>query len=508
MARRGRKSNNLSFEQKPSVLATGHSYQPLNDAQTQLIAQSAIQIMCEIGFSEYSVETAQVLVDAGCFHQGQRIHFTERLIKDTLSQIRNSIILCGRRAQHDMKVGGLSAYVGTGGAAPNIFDNESNSYRPSTLSDLFNSARLCEQLDNIQFFSRSLVARDMPTPRDLDINTLFACLLGTEKHIMTSVSDAKHIPDIAEICYAVAGSEAKFRARPFVSLNINHIVPPLRFHTESFEVMQSAIAHGFPVHANVFGQLGASSPVTTAGSVAQTLAEALAGVVFAYCVDPNVQVIAGPRSMITDLRTGGFSGGSGEQSLATAMCAQVMRHWNLPCSAIAGATDSKSTDAQSGFEKAMTVTTAIQSGSNLVTQAAGTQAGLMGASLQAYIIDNDMLGAILRANVIPEVTTETLAIRSISEVVNGDGHFLGQAETYQRMKSDFLYPEISDRRTIDEWATSEKISLEDQASAIVVRLLAKPPTPSIDAEILRNLITRFDLAFEPLSLTPLKARAL
>ena len=136
MARRGRKSNNLSFEQKPSVVATGHSYHPLDDAQTQLIAKSAIQIMCEIGFSEYSVATAQVLVDAGCFHQGQRIHFTERLIKHSLSQIRNNVTLCGRRAQHDMKVGGLSAYVGTGGAAPNIFDNESNSYRPSTLSDL------------------------------------------------------------------------------------------------------------------------------------------------------------------------------------------------------------------------------------------------------------------------------------------------------------------------------------------------------------------------------------
>ena len=182
-----------------------------------------------------------------------------------------------------------------------------------------------------------------------------------------------------------AGGEAAFRARPFLSLNINHAVPPLRFHGTSAEVLAEALRHGIPVQCNVFDQLGASSPVTLAGSVAQTLAETLAALALVHALAPGAPAIAGPRPMITDLRTGGFSG---EQALATAMCCQVLRHWDLPCSAIAGATDAKLPDAQAGYEKALTVNTALQ-------------AGLMGVSFPAMVIDNDMLGAILRANVPP-----------------------------------------------------------------------------------------------------------
>ena len=98
---------------------------------------------------------------------------------------------------------------------------------------------------------------------------------------------------------------------------------------------------------------------------------------------------------------------------------RVLRQWNLPCSAIAGAADSKLPDAQAGFEKALHVNTAIRDGANLVTQAAGMQAGLTGVSSLAQVIDNDMLGSILRANLPPDISVEALAIDAISSVVRG-----------------------------------------------------------------------------------------
>ncbi|NIV73298.1 MAG: methyltransferase, partial [Gammaproteobacteria bacterium] len=68
----------------------------------------------------------------------------------------------------------------------------------------------------IHFFSRSLVARDMPDARSLDLNTAYACLAGTAKHVMTSVSEPAHLNDIAEMCFLIAGSAEAFRARPFL----------------------------------------------------------------------------------------------------------------------------------------------------------------------------------------------------------------------------------------------------------------------------------------------------
>ena len=79
------------------------------------------------------------------------------------------------------------------------------------------------------------------------------------------------------------------------------------------------------------------------------------------------------------------------------------------------------------------------------------QASLMGCSLESYVIDNDMIGCVLRSLAGVTVDEMTLALSAIDEVVRGEGHFLGQTETFNRMQTDFLYPAIADRRTIEQW---------------------------------------------------------
>jgi trimethylamine--corrinoid protein Co-methyltransferase len=315
--------------------------------------------------------------------------------------------------------------------------------------------------------------------------------------VVVSASEAAHVPKIAELCYEIAGGEAAFRERPFLSLNINHAVPPLRMHAQSIAVMHAAVDAGIPVHCNVFGQLGASSAVTLAGSVAQTLAEVLAGLAFVHALDPQAPRIAGPRPMIIDLRSGGMAGGAGEQSMATAMAAQALRAWQIPCSVIAGATDSKLVDFQSGYEKATTIQSAMQSGANLITQAAGAQAALMGVSFAAMVADNDMLGAILRANILPEISEETLALAAITEVVAGEGHFLGRPETYARMRSDFLYPDVADRGLIEEWQASDKLDMGSRA-AQQARMVLQNHWPKHTSQALRDrYLKRFGLPLGP-----------
>ena len=75
----------------------------------------------------------------------------------------------------------------------------------------------------------------------------------------------------------------------------------------------------------------------------------------------------------------------------------------------------------------------------------------MGTALESYVIDNDMLGGILSAHSLIEVSDETLDPTAIHLAATEVGHFLGEPETLARMNSDFLYPEIGDRRTIGEW---------------------------------------------------------
>jgi trimethylamine---corrinoid protein Co-methyltransferase len=475
-SRRGRRRRSTKAPQSetvtPTTTAIGGHHKSLCDDDLERIHQAVLHILSQIGLADVSPRARALLLEVGAHESDDsRMLFPATLVRSALSQTPAQTVLCGRRAHHDMTLSGDHVYTGTGGAAPTVVDLGTGMYRNATLRDLFNAAKLVDALPHIHFFSRSLVATDIADPRELDLSTTLVCLAGTSKHVMVSASDASHVREIADICYQVAGSEAAFRARPFLSLNVNHAVPPLRFHGDSCDVLIEAVHAGIPVHVNVFGQLGASSPVTIAGSVAQTTAETLAGVILAWATKPAAAVIAGPRPMITDLRTGAMSGGSGEQALANCAAIEMMRHYHLPNSIIAGATDSKAMDAQAGYEKALSVSQAVQSGAHLITQACGMHAGLMGVAYESYVMDNDMLGAILRSATAIEVSDQTLAIDSIAQAVHGEGHFLGHGETYARMKSDFLYPDIADRRSVEEWTAAGQPELLSVARNRVRTLL-------------------------------------
>lgn len=467
---------------------------PLDDKGLSHIHAASLYILDQVGLSE----APKVVVDAITAQGGRlttdgRLLFPRDLVTRALAGFRRGFQLYGRAAGQDLDLAGAKVHAGSGGASPNIVDMSDGTYRAATLADLYDAARLVDTLEHVRFFSRSMIAGDMPTTHALDVNTAFASLAGTSKHVMVSASHPDHVSDIAQMCYAIAGSEDAFRAKPFLSLNINHAVPPLRFDADACEVMAAAVSAGIPVMVNTFGQMGASSPVTIAGCLAQTNAETLAGMVFAWALDPDVRAIYGARPMVTDLRSGGMAGGSGEQAILTAAASQIARFYDLPNSTIAGATDSKLPDAQSGFEKALSVTLAAQAGANLITQAAGTQAGLMATSLEAYVIDNDMLGAILQSASLIEVSDTTLSTDVIARIVRGEGHFLGHADTYARMKSDFVYPAHADRQAPEAWLASGAPNINTSARKTVKETLARHFPQHINAEVEQGLRARFDI---------------
>ncbi len=467
---------------------------PLSADDMRRISAASFDILDEIGLSDASQASVDLVVDrGGRVIENGRLIFPRSLVEEALAGLRRDFTLCGRAPVHDIEMTAARVHAGSGGASPMVVDLRDGAYRPATLVDLYDAARLVDTLENVRFFSRSMVASDMATLRELDINTAYAALAGTSKHVMTSASSAGHVGDIAEMCFALAGSAQAFRQRPFLSLNVNHAVPPLRFDPDACDVLLKGARLGLPVMVNTFGQMGASSPVTIAGCLAQTNAETLAGMVLAWIANPDAIAIYGARPMVTDLRSGGMAGGSGEQAILTAAATQMAHFYQLPNSTIAGATDSKIADGQAGYEKALAVTMAVQAGANLVTQAAGTQAGLMATSFEAYVIDNDMLGAILSAAMPIEVNDQTLSVDVIAQTVRGEGHFLGHPDTYARMKSDFVYPAHADRQAPDAWLASGAPTINSAARHTVESTLATHFPGHIPPEIDLELRRRFDI---------------
>ena len=97
-------------------------------------------------------------------------------------------------------------------------------------------------------------------------------------------------------------------------------------------------------------------------------------------------VFFGTWPFVSDLRTGAMSGGSGEQALLTAGCAQMHRFYNLPGGAAAGIADSKLPNMQAGWEQATSNVMAGLAGLNLVYESAGMHASLLGFCLESLVL--------------------------------------------------------------------------------------------------------------------------
>ena len=472
----------------------GGRYQPLTQAEMERIHATILDVMEQIGFADAIPSMVELVTAAGGWMDDEgRLHYPRALVEDVVAKAPRSFVLPGQDPVHDMELGGSRVYMGTAGAAPLMLDFETGLHRPTTTVDLYDIARLVDTLEHIHFYWRSIVARDMPTWDAIDLNTVYACMQGTTKHITSSFNNAASVRAAVAMLDMRLGGEGEFRKRPFCSMACTHVVPPLRFAKDSCEAMEAAVRAGMPVGIISAPQAGATSPVTLAGTIVQSMAECLAGLIFCYLIDPDCRAHLGTWPFLSDLRTGAMSGGSPENGLIVAGCAQMAGFYDLPGSVASGMTDSKVPDAQSGAEKASTALMAANAGSSMVTEAAGMQAGLMATAFEAYVIDDDMLAAVQRTVRGIEVTDETLAFDMIRDVVRGDGHYLGHPETRARMRSDFVYPAIGDRQTPNAWEEAGAMDVRERARLQVRETLSTHYPDHVSMEVDDRIRAAFDI---------------
>jgi trimethylamine---corrinoid protein Co-methyltransferase len=473
----------------------GGRYRALSDAEVRTIHQAALDVLEQIGLSDAIPSCIELMTAAGgVLGADGRLRLPRGLVEDVVAGAGRRFVLPGADPRHDLEPWDSKVYFGTAGAAVHMVDPDGRTYRDSTLADLYDLARLVDRLDHIHFFQRPVVTRDLPDPRELDLNTAYACVASTGKHVGTSFVQPEHVEETIAMLHLIAGGEERWRARPFVSMSNCFVVPPLKFAIDACRCLEVAVRAGMPVLLLAAGQAGATSPAALAGAVVQEVAEVLAALVYVNLIRPGHPAIFGPLPFVSDLRTGAMSGGSGEQALLTAACAQMGRFYDLPVGVPAGMTDAKLPDAQAGYEKGMTNLLAAQAGGNLIYESAGMHASLLGCCFESFVIDDDMLGAILRTVRGIEVTDASLSIDAIREVcIGGPGHFLGHEQTLQLMQTEYLYPEVADRSSPKEWAERGAKDVLDRARARTRALLAEHYPVRIDPAIDREIRRRFPI---------------
>ena len=474
----------------------GGQYRPLTDAGMARIHEAALTALEEIGLANAPASGVAAMTAAGVqLGDDGRLRFPRALVEDMLALAARDITLFARDPRFDLHLSGARVHFGTAGAAVHVVDLQTGGYRDSTAQDLFDAARLVQHLDNIHFFQRICVCRDVTDNLEMDLNTLYACLSGTTKHVGTSFSDPTHVKPCFDLLHLVAGGEAEWRAGPFVSNSNCFVVPPMKFAEESCITMEACIRAGMPVLLLSAGQAGATAPAPIAAAIVQAVAECLAGVVYVNAIAPGHPAIFGTWPFVSDLRTGAMSGGSAEQALLTAGCAQMHRFYGLPGGAAAGIADSKLPDMQAGWEQILSNVLAGLSGLNMVYEAVGMHGSLLGFCPESIVLGDDLLGQALRCMKGIEVSEDSVALETMRAVcLGGPGHYLGADQTLKLMQTEYLYPRLANRMSPKEWAEAGRPMLLDKAIARKNAILAQAGcrvAPGIDAAVRAAYNIRF-----------------
>jgi trimethylamine--corrinoid protein Co-methyltransferase len=478
---------------------SGGTYKPLSEADVARINSAALDALEHIGLADAPQSGIDYMVGAGAeLGSDGRLRFSRALIEDVLARAPRTLTLHARDPAHDLELSGTRVYYGTAGAAVHMVDVDGRVYRDSTIQDLHDAARIADTLDNIHFVQRPMVARDITDNFEMDLNTIYATCSGTTKHVGTSIFELDFVEGIFEFLHLIAGSEEAWRARPFVSASNCFVVPPMKFATDSCRVMEACIQRGMPILLLSAGQAGATAPAPLAGAIVQAVAECLAGLVYAHAIRPGHPVLFGTWPFVSDLRTGAMSGGSGEQALLTAACAQMHQFYGLPGGAPAGFADAKLPDMQTGWEQATSAVMAGLAGLNMIYEAAGMHASLLGFCHESLILGDDLIGQALRCVRGIEVTDDTISLEVMRTVcIGGPGHYLGESQTLSLMETEYIYPALGDRTSPKEWEEAGRPDLLQTATRRKDEILATRSAARFDAALDARIRAEFNIHLPP-----------
>jgi trimethylamine--corrinoid protein Co-methyltransferase len=449
----------------------GGKYKPLSEDDISQIHDTSMRVFEEVGFQVNSKKGLAFFQDAGATIEDNIVRLPRQTVMELIDRAPSEVILYGRKPEHSITLGGTRVYAGTGGTALHIIDTQSGERRQSTLNDLKRIAKLVDSLENIHFFLLPTYPNDVPA-EDVDANRFFAGLDNTSKHIMGGVYTEDGIERVIRIAETIAGSAEKLRQEPFISMIICAI-SPLKIDAVYGDMLITIARTGIPVALPAEPLCGATSPVTLASNLVIQNVDSLAEVCLAQLVNPGTPAIFGSVASIADFRDLKYITGAIEMGLLNAASAQIAQFYKLPFYATAGMSDAKTIDAQCGYESALSSLLCALSGANFIHDAAGLLDFALSASYEKYVVDNEILGMVMRAVEGIKVDEDTLAFDLIKSVGPG-GNFVSAKHTRKHMRTEHYQPALSNREHMEEWQARGSRDTFSRARDQVENILASP----------------------------------
>ncbi len=456
--------------------------EPLTEEGVQAIHDAAMRILEDVGIRFLNREALGIFRDAGCIVDGDLVRMDRDFVMEMVGRAPDRFAITPRNPDREIIVGGPYMLFGNVSSPPNYWDLEVGRKVPGTRESCANLLKLTQYFNCIHFAGGYPVEPvDIHASiRHLDV--LHDKLTLTDKVMHAYSLGAERVEDVMEMVRIAGGlTEEDFQARPRMYTNINS-TSPLKHDQPMIDGCLRMIRRGQAVVVTPFTLAGAMAPVTMAGAVAQSIAEALSAIALFQHVRPGAPCAIGTFTSNVDMKSGAPAFGTPEYMRSTQMTGQMARFYRLPLRS-SGCCAANVPDGQAMWETSNSLWAAIQSGTNMIYHAAGWLEGGLIASPEKFVMDCELLQQIQRY-MEPEVMAtrpEDLAVDAIREVGH-DGHFFGIQHTQDRYTTAFYQPFLSDWRNFEAWEAAGAVWTPERAHHLFKQIIAEfEPPPMEDA---------------------------
>lgn len=351
----------------------------MTEEQVKQIHQASMEILRDPGVICFNKEAAEIFGSSGADvtlvepsdHPCWLISIPEKLVLDAIESAPKTVKLGARNPDNALIMHGEEPRVYfISGSETNIWlDVDFPTYvkksdpskeitvpefhpRRGTVADLCDSAHVCEHLETLDGYIRTVNIQDKDITEDnKDVNKYFASLNNTTKHVMSGLTNLKQLDNVVNMAKIIVGGEEQLKENPIISFITCLVKSPLQFVDDTTDTFMEVCKRGLPIIVSSSPQAGSTAPIKEAGIMAQINAEVLAGITLGQLVNKGTPVIYGSVPVRARMDTLGDSYGAVETSQYNVDCVQMARFYRIPNYSTSGVCDTKTPGQQTSIER-------------------------------------------------------------------------------------------------------------------------------------------------------------
>ena len=395
------------------------------------------------------------------------------VVEKAMTTVPHEFVLGARNPEYDLPLDGEHVYISSDGCGVFYRDPSTGAVRSSRKEDLENCAKVVQALGNVSATSAVVSAQDCPIETRV-LHEFDACVRNSEKHnIVVSIKEDWEARSLLKMAEALAGGKKELKRRPMFTAIICTVSP---LHQERFgmDLALTLAEAGIPVSFYPMPILGATGPVTIAGSAVMTNAEFVSGATLVQLAHPGAKVIHGGGPTAMYMSSGAYASNSPEALLLRSCQGHMADFYGVPAWYGAGATTAKEPGMQSAYENALAMFMAYSNGAD-VTFGTGLLDGSRILCLENMVVDDEIIGMVKRILTGIEVSEETLAVDLIKKM-GFNGNYLFDNHTRAHVR-ELWQAKLGETGNYDGWKNAGATSTPEKAQEKVAEILAAPAAP-------------------------------